>query len=227
MARLRGPSQRGFTLIELLLVVSIIMVLIGLALPALTRTRYEARATRALLAAQQNTTLISQYAQDWRDVFPIAEQSAFRSMLFWYKPLVHTGLLATREDADRDGWRMTTGCTFTLSMCVMMDPAQMVRGATVPVEQAFSRAVRIEQVQYPSAKGILNQFLVWYSPHDPNLWAGGPAQRAPVQFADGSGEIGVWTQYTHERTHTGELLQENTIGTPVMSTWGGFSARDR
>ncbi len=64
-------SVRGFTLVELLVVISIIALLIGLLLPALSRARAAARTTTCLSNMGQVSRSNTMYQDDGEDFMPI------------------------------------------------------------------------------------------------------------------------------------------------------------
>lgn len=66
------PNRYGFTLIELLVVISIIALLIGILLPALSVARETARQAQCLANVRSIGQVFEMYAIDFRDRLPIA-----------------------------------------------------------------------------------------------------------------------------------------------------------
>ena len=75
-AGLRSPGQKrpGFTLIELLVVIAIIAILAALLLPALSKAKQKAQATRCLSQLRQCQVAMQLYLPDFNDI------------LFWGDP---------------------------------------------------------------------------------------------------------------------------------------------
>ena len=73
--RERSRPGAGFTLIELLVVISIIALLIGLLLPALTRARKSARLGGCMSNLKQITIANNMYCDDYNDYLPIRTPS--------------------------------------------------------------------------------------------------------------------------------------------------------
>ncbi|MFW5653214.1 MAG: DUF1559 domain-containing protein [Planctomycetota bacterium] len=66
----RRGSRLGFSLIELLVVVSVIALLIGLLLPALSRARAGAKTTQCATNLKQMGQAMTMYANEYRDFYP-------------------------------------------------------------------------------------------------------------------------------------------------------------
>jgi prepilin-type N-terminal cleavage/methylation domain-containing protein len=65
-----GLERRGFTLVELLVVIGIIVVLVGILIPALAKARESARLTRCLSNVRQFGLAINMYVIEHKGVWP-------------------------------------------------------------------------------------------------------------------------------------------------------------
>ena len=74
-----AKTRPGFTLIELLVVISIIAILAGLLLPALSRARENARASQCIGNQKQISMMLSFYADSSRGWLPIPVAARSRS----------------------------------------------------------------------------------------------------------------------------------------------------
>ncbi len=215
--------RRAFSLIELTVVIGVILILIGLALPSLSGVMSRAKSTRMAAIMSSSAALLSLYANDFDDQYPVRDKKLWPSVYFWYEPLVASGLMEQASDADPTGWRLYDEVRVHLSACMLQRPEQMQPGRTVPPEDALSASVRHREVVFPSSKGVLVQrYGVPGVGSDHWCCVGGQLPK-PVAMADGSVLVGRWQDFTLED----EIYIENWIGTPVLSTWGGFEARDR
>ncbi len=200
------------------------MIVVGLALPSLGAARDRARAVSLLAVLRQNSALVSVYATEWRDVYPLFNDSLSASSMAWFEPLKAAGIIENAEEIDREGIRLRGSVLYALSFAMLYDPALMRPGNTVPLRVARTRPVRQGQVVYPSAKGMMWQYITTTGLVRGGFWCcGTPWMTGPVTFADGSGVIAAARDFAPD----GIIRLENGFGAPIASTWDGYLGRDR
>jgi len=216
--------RRGFTLIEALIVVAIIMILAGLSLPALSRSRDTAQLTRQAIRARDNCTLITLYADSNAERYPIGDSRPISAALYWWKPLIEAGLLETSDEADPEWASRHDGSPrYAMSWAMAYDANLMTLDTVVPYRDARTSPVRQSQVVYPSDKGLMWQWWVWTGEWRGHWCCAPITPMAPVVMADLSAEVGRWPDYVAG----GQLVRREGVGGPIESTWGGVRGRDR
>ena len=202
----------------------VISVLVGLLLPTLSAAVGEGRMTRAASQVRQDAHLIDLYATDWKSIYPVAAPRWFDAAFNWYDPVRSGGYLESVEAADPHGFRRAGFVGICMSGSMACDPLMARPGATLPVSQAPSAAVRTDQVQYPASKGMVLQYYLSFGRYEGNYWCCSYEKpRAPVAFADGSTSVSRWIDMIVEP----HAPPENNVGHPVISTWNGCRGRDR
>jgi type II secretory pathway pseudopilin PulG len=216
-------SIRAFTLVELVMVIGVLVVLLGIALPVIGRSRDRAKETASLAAMGNDAAIVQNYCSENRGVFPIAHANAFTASERWEHALTTTGHLPSPQSADPVGSRGLPGSLVDLSVCLVYDADRMVQGYTLPMDQAASTPVADHQVLYPSDKGMLIKRCLDAIPNSGNCFCCARVIRVPIAMVDGSVLVGARTQFAGGAAP----VVIDGIGTPVYSSWGGFRAKDR
>lgn len=185
-----------------------------------------ARQAADMAVMRQNHALISVYSNDYRGVYPVGFDTAFRASARWAQVLRKAGTIERLREIDptlpADEAEEWTRHNLTLA-AVFPVASMTLEGAKNPVEHP-PVAVCSDDVRAPDAKGLLFNHQVnygvvtgfWCCRHD-----GLPA--APVVFCDGSSMIGRWTEFV---PYPDRPVLE-MIGQPVWSTWDGVHGFDR
>ncbi|QOJ01890.1 MAG: type II secretion system protein [Phycisphaeraceae bacterium] len=224
-----------------MVVLGIVAILVGLALPALSASYGRARLTRAMSTARQAAVLVDLYTREWKDVYPIWGAGAPSARSGWVFALIDAGLAGSLDEIDPDRHRYPErssadgGVHWLLSMGLCYDPEKMVPGQTVVLPQVPEgpylssdedmphSPIRTGDVVYPSDKGMLAPVWVTWGPLT-GPWCCLPnPQPAPVPFCDLHVEALRWVECVKD----GRVEGEYGIGFPVYSTWYGCRGRDR
>ncbi|QKK09953.1 MAG: type II secretion system protein [Planctomycetota bacterium] len=220
-----GQESRasGFTIVELLVSIGVILVLIGLLMPALGKARERSKSLRTTIAVRSSARAIDAYAGDSDGVYPIAHWSVQLSMLDWDSPIVSQGYITSEAQIDPDGTRERGHHRFAMSGALVHPWKQMEPGAVLPLELAEAKSVRQPQVAFPSSKGMLVRWVQAKNGEE-HFWTWEPFDRplAPIAFCDGSVSEHRCTDFVlaHE-------FFEYWVGHPVLATWSGSNGLDR
>ncbi len=225
----RQPSQRqplraGFSLIELLMVLGIVVILFGLALPVVNGSFARARSTGRLSGVQQVNQVIQIYTDDFKECFPVAAYDhAITAAMRFYEPLLAGGYLASL-DVLGTSTRYAPGMpNITMTSCVAYDADRMQPGRTEPESQWRTHKVTTSQIMWPSALGLVRSIVV-NDGRGEILWCcGAECPAGAVGFCDGSTGEYKWQQLIPTAAH----YVENSVGIPATSTWGGYRGRDK
>lgn len=215
---------RGFTLVETMVCTGIIGVLLAVSLVALARSRKSGDMVHDLAQVRTLLQLLDMYAGSQDDLYPITEANPFLNCVMWSPALKRLGLMENaRTDACIGAQGPGGHPDACLSVCMAYAADFMVLGHTQPPENARSAGVRHSQVASPAAKGVLFDADVPGASGGVEYWCCELELPGPVGFADGSAEVGMWSDYLP----TGVFQVIDRVGKPVFSTWNGFLGRDR
>jgi len=199
----------AFTLVELLVTLAIISVLLAISLPALRMAKTAAQDIRSLSNAQQSARTLIAVAQQDHGRIPLA--SGPSDLVFGNQPTVGMTLpdgselmfswfahvngwpfvLVSRGDEIEETWYSPSNpghligklqsSDYILTQAAMTDPAFWRPGAQQTPD--LLRAVRLEEFEHPSTKGLLVErtptVAIRHPQKEPSLVA------RPIVFVDG------------------------------------------
>lgn len=217
-------GRRGFTLIEVVVVIGVMMMVLGLALPPLANARRLGEATRTAAVVRSNAQLLAMYGSAHRDSFPAYGDGNLvtNGITDWVQALVDGGLIESVRETDPEGYRATGRGRIGLTGAALYESWRMVPGKTQHANESKIAGVRQGDVRYPSEKGILGKVqdvegenaVFWtFTPHRPPRW--------PIAMGDESVTFARCTDFELEFD-----FFEYWVGHPVYSTWGGVKGRD-
>ena len=133
MRRRRGtrePRAAGFTLVELLVVIGIVAVLVALLLPAIQKSRYEARVTACAARLQQFSAALNAYAIDQKGRLPRFDVAA--------DPVAAANLWDVSKEFY-DLFRTRYGLPHEAMFCPLSSDALLDTGWRAPWKDGFYR----------------------------------------------------------------------------------------
>lgn len=224
VAFVHGPKGKsGFTIIELLVVMGVVMILMSLWAPQVSKARAAAKLTRLSVTIQQDATLVLAYMMDHR-VFPVGSPTMWGAAnQHWDTALVNGGYLPNALAADPEAARAGAPSWIVLSACLVGDPGLFLPGFTV--QDPPSMGISESMVTYPSLKGMMLRVFEDPTVINPIAFCCSKPWRVPVAMVDGSVLLGSYLDFG-----AGALPGVSNIGdygVPVVSTWRGCRGRDR
>jgi len=177
-----AASTRGFTLVETILVVMLIAILVSLSLPSLARIRERGRTTVSLSNLAGHSAIATMYANDFKSLMPYAttprpgevsvvrclsRRIAVRGNYFSMTGLWHIALadgyydgnpwhksLASPINYYRVGTDVPMLGSDYLYACSFLASPEYYNDTTHMLPPRQLRAVRIDEVLFPSAKFV-------------------------------------------------------------------------
>ncbi|MEO1583278.1 MAG: type II secretion system protein [Planctomycetota bacterium] len=226
----------GFTIIELVIVIGIVMILIGLLLPALSGSRASAEVVSLASDMQQVSLANGMYCDQNNGFYAVADDrpdfapddvvedmqnqghADARIGRWWPHALVDAGMI----DAESfDSWFGEKDIYWSNTMYI--DPRLMTPTTIEPWETLQTSSVSRAWATYPSDKLLFGVSFI-PSASGPVLWNqfsdDGPL--GPVAAVDGSTSL----------MHAHDLIEPDPApflmyGFPIQSTWEGIRGRDK
>lgn len=164
-------AQRGFTLIELLVVIAIIAILAGMLLPALSKAKMKAGATKCLSNLKQIGTGALVYADDNDDAVPYAFILTTASQNWSFDDVLHKYTGGSRDLTALNGGNVPVVESLKLFECpadkyIRVNQALAKRSYSMPRSGSMSGTITAP-ANYPPHPGSSGGVGLFFNPHNP------------------------------------------------------------
>jgi type II secretory pathway pseudopilin PulG len=221
-----GPPLRGrgFTIIELIVTIGVIMILIGLSLPALSKSIHRAKDTRSMAAIRQCAIFFQWYAEANKEYYPIPDPDRLGGRwLYWPDVMARAGLVETAREVDPDGFKRSGHTNFLQSSTTMVHWSRFEPDATQPLQETPVTWIRTTDVSFPGLKGFLRPIRAQDDRIETTWCCVTGSPKGPVAWCDQS----VSEEYWMDLLTPDMPMDDHGFGSPVNSTWHGVKGRDR
>ena len=229
----RHPSslQRGFSIIELIVVIGVVMVLLGIFLPALGGAKQSAHDLKQSSQLRQLMVAVSLYCDSWDDVFPMADTRPWSAPGYidtsqpidfgkpWWSALTDGGIMTEHEAFDEEQYNIHN---VAYSMTLGYAPRILTPSTIIPWELRTLSPIRQHAVRYPSDKGACHVIQTDYTGTFSPWCCLYEAPPGSVAFLDSSVTVMRWTDFPEPSP--APILD---IGDLINTTWHGVHGKDR
>jgi prepilin-type N-terminal cleavage/methylation domain-containing protein/prepilin-type processing-associated H-X9-DG protein len=198
MSMSRSRSVAGLTLVELLVVIAVIAVLMGLMLPAMSKSRGAARTTKCLAQLRSLGQCTAMYADASKDAMPRSQHSAFANRVAPWGYAFVEYLTGTAYGADDARWDAVFNGAYRCPHDRRRE--RWSYGYNVYYELAADETLgrtwtRYTQVPVPTASVLFGELLPTASADHAmaHFWTqfGAPPEIDPRRHGDGTGAVYV------------------------------------
>jgi len=214
-----AATRRGFSVVEAIVCVGVLLLLIGILVPSLAKSRDSARMTRDLAIVRTCTTLLHAYCTESKGLFPAVGSDMHAPSNWWRAVVSDDGA----SKVDPVGVRETGAVRLVMSACFVVSPDLMEPGQTLHIDLVPIQAMTDASVVFPNQKGAFYMQPRLESGREV-YWNMVPAEYArpgPISFFDGAGTIARWPDFDVRPAYF-----EYWVGMPVYATWHGVRGRD-
>lgn len=224
-------SPRAFSIIELMVVIGVVMVLLGIFLPALSGTRQSAHTLKQSSQLRQLMVALSLYTDAWNDVYPLPDTKPSTAPGYldpsqpiefgepWWNGLINANIITEKEAFDDSGYNVYN---IAYSETLAYSPTILTPTTIIPWELRTLSPIRQHDVRYPSDKGAAHVVQTDYADvFSPWCCLPDPAPGS-VAFLDSSVSVMRWTDFPEPNP-----MPILDIGMLIHTTWNGVRGKDR
>jgi prepilin-type N-terminal cleavage/methylation domain-containing protein/prepilin-type processing-associated H-X9-DG protein len=216
-----NSHRRGFTLVELLVVIGIVVLLMGLLFPALSRARRRASLTNCLARIRDVDLAVLEYRNANNGLLPMATVSnsidspfSPKGLAIWKNaPVYWVGHRITKDDTPEGllhiNWATYSHCAAPIAWCLRQQTVRDMKIWQCPAQETYTGSTGYKSCEFvmrPNISASLESVLTGYDQSD--------------EFRPGYFYMGTWENSYFLKTqpdlaakyHLDDFYQRNIAG---------------